>query len=120
MEDIKRPQHIDTFTYLMGILNLTGYLFMSGGEETKTMEYVLVTLIILFSYWCLYHFQKGAAWSRILVIITSVLTLFNLIGLFFTSPLLQIILLVEAALGASLLYWLSTKPVRNYFRTTSL
>tara|TARA_R110001583_G_scaffold63217_2_gene185280 strand:- start:5230 stop:5589 length:360 start_codon:yes stop_codon:yes gene_type:complete len=117
MEDIKRPQHLDTFTYLMGILNLTGYLFVTGGEETKTMEYVLVTLIILFSYWCLYYFQKGAAWSRILVLIASVLVLFNLFGIFFSSTWVQFVLVVEASLGASLLYWLSTKPVRIYFST---
>jgi len=117
MEEVKRPKKLDTYTYLMGILNLTGYLFITGHEETKTIEYAIVTLIIIFSYWCLYKFQRGYNWARILVIIASVLSIFNLIGIFISDLLVQLILIVEATLGACLLYWLSSEPVKTYFKT---
>ena len=99
----------------MGFLNLCAYAMTSEDPSTELIEIILTSILIIFTFWVLFKFNRGYNWARVLVLITSVATLLNLLILKEYSLMIQGLLVFEAALGIFLLYWLNTERVKEYF-----
>lgn len=111
-----RPKGLTAATLAMCLLNPTGYLFLTGEGEARAGLAVLFTIFILVGYVVLWYFWNGRNWARILVLLASGLALVNLLGVPTASPIQAAVILVEAAVGAYLLYWLNRQDIRRYFR----
>lgn len=99
----------------MAILNLSGFVGLQWSDHG---EVVAALLFILCGYIVLWYYWQGKNWARILVLLTSVLAIFNVSKIlrpYSSAVLYNSFLVVEAALGVFLLYWLNTKDVRNWF-----
>jgi len=104
-----RPNGLTELTLLMCALNPTGFLFIDD------LGVSLIAFTVVVGYLVLWNFWEGRNWARQLVLLTSVLTLFNLFMLRGASPLQGAVLVMETILGGFLLYWLNTEAVRAYF-----
>ena len=110
-----KPRGIIASTSAMAILNLSGFVrlrWSDRGEVVSALFFILCGYIVLWYYW------QGKNWARILVLLTSVLAVFNVATIlrpYGSAVLYNSFILVEAALGVFLLYWLNTKDVRNWF-----
>lgn len=77
---------------------------------------MLDTTFILAGYFVLLFYWKGRNWARILVILTSLLSVYNLILLRKQHVvLLKAVIICEAILGIYLIYWLNTAEAKNFF-----
>jgi hypothetical protein len=115
MNQPNKPKRLDGITALMALLNLGGFSMITDDESTRSTELIIISILIAFSFWILYKFNKGLNWARILVLITSVIALLNLIVILDYSIIAQIVILVEATLAIYLFYWLNTESVKKYF-----
>lgn len=106
-----RPNGLTELTLLIGALNLTGFLFIAE-LEVRWIPYAVIGRFIV-----LWYFWEGRNWARWLLLLNSVLSLYNLFMLKDASPLQGAILVMETILGGFLLYWLNTETVRAYFRS---
>jgi hypothetical protein len=110
-----RPRGIIASTLAMVILNLSGIVglqWSDRGEVVAALFFILCGYIVLWYYW------RGKNWARILVLITSALAIFNVSKIlrpYGSAVLYNSFIVVEAALGVFLLYWLNTKDVRHWF-----
>ena len=74
------------------------------------------TLFIIVGYVVFAFYWHGKNWARILVILNSLLALYNVHLIGKLALLQRLIILGEATLGAYLLYWLNTARIREYFK----
>lgn len=85
--------------------------------ESRTAFLVVYGAIAAVTLPVIWYFWRGQNWARWLVLATSVLALVTL-----TLPprtrAETVVMVIEAAYGAWLLYWLNTKPVARFFRQT--
>jgi hypothetical protein len=110
-----RPAGLAPVTAAMCVLNLTGFLFVEDSGTPAAFGLILVGFIISLSYVVLWYFWQGRNWARWLVLLASGVALLNMF-LLVTVPMVQrVVLIVEAAVGAFLLYWLNTSVVRVFF-----
>jgi hypothetical protein len=100
----------------MCIFNLTGFLFIDSNRMHAVIVFVLISTVILAGYFVLFFYWQGRNWARILVMLNSLLALYNVHLIVKLAPLQRLIVLSEAALGAYLLYWLNTGSIREYFK----
>src|SRR5215471_4090666 len=112
-----RPSGLAPVTLAMCILNLTGVAFAYGTEVPPAMVMPILILVMLVSYLALWYFWKGRNWARWLVLVTSGVALLNLLGLPTFTDFQKVVVVIEAALGGFLLYWLNTRAVREFFRS---
>jgi hypothetical protein len=104
----------------MAILSVVGYELDEVGR--LSVAGVAQWVVLVGGYVVLWFFWQGRNWARWLVLFTSLVALFNLtlLGLAFVrgvaTTFLQIVVVIEAAFGAFLLYWLNTAPVKAFFR----
>ena len=110
-----RPRGLREVTIAMALLNLTGLLMVDASGVDPTFSWAWVILMMTAGYGVLWFFWAGRNWARWLVQLTSVLAILNLWLLPSLSLTLQVVLVVEGALGAYLLYWLNTAPLRSFF-----
>jgi hypothetical protein len=76
---------------------------------------IIVTVAMVFCFW------RGQSWARIVVILTAVTDfIIDVPRLSHSPPLMRSILGLRLLCGAALLIWLSTSPVRAYFRGNHL
>ena len=100
----------------MCLLNPTGLLFIDTAAAPPGAAYLAGVLVIVIGYLVLWHFWNGKNWARRLVLGMSLLSVLNLLAYDPEHALHGIVLMIEAALGAFLLYWLNTRPLRAFFR----
>ena len=105
-----RPNGLTGLTLLLGVLNITGFFLIAHLEASWIAGAVVGRFIVLWSFW------EGRNWARWLVLLNSVLTVFNLFLLRNATPLQGAVLVMETMLGFFLIYWLNTTAVREYFR----
>jgi len=113
-----RPRHMLAITVAMGILNLTCFL------SPKRARYFAATLwaeilVVLAGYLVLWFFWKGRNWARISVLVTSVLSVINLLALihpYGNVIVYDSIVISWALVGFFLLYWLNLADVREWFK----
>ena len=115
-----RPTGFAPLTFTMCVLNPAGLLFFEGSGVPRAIWIPAALSVILFSYVVLWFFWKGRNWARWLVLITSGLAVFNLMLLPTVSTLQRVVIVVEATVGAALLFWLNTPAVRGFFIRKSI
>jgi len=76
--------------------------------------------VMVLSMLLTYFFWRGKNWARVLLLIGSVLSLFNLTSLpQYADPLSKAYLLLDVAFSAYLIFWLSRPAVAAYFKNPS-
>jgi phosphatidylserine synthase len=105
----------------MAICNALGWITIDYHATHAMRTFVPVTVLIVIGYWVLWHYFQGKNWARILVLLTSLLAVFNLRYWNPGSPNLlksptRVMLLGESVLAIFLLIWLNTPAVRSFFK----
>ena len=112
-----RPRRLLTITVAMAILNLTCFLSPTGAPYMAATLWA-ETLVALAGYFILWFFWKGENWARISVLVASVLSVINLIELFYphgNAIVYDSMVIAWALVGFFLLYWLNRADVREWF-----
>jgi len=118
MSDCVRPKGIKETAVLMSILNATGFAIIDWSKPHPYIKFSIFTTIILVGYIVIWFYWKGRNWARILVLLTSLLCLYNLYHWNRYGLRGQIMVGAEAILAIFLLYWLNTADVRSFFTET--
>jgi hypothetical protein len=111
-----RPKGLKETAIIMGVFNITAYIFINYKSQhlvfmlTFFTALVLLTYVILWFYWC------GNNWARILVILTSLVSLLNIWKIKEHNSVQVAIIAAEAVLGLYLQWWLNTSEVKGYFK----
>ena len=108
----------------MVALNITAWILQYRPHPAHrvplhTFTVVLFTLALvgirIGAFVCIFYYVRGRNWARIAVLLTSVLAI---LGLFRLNHEATVDLISAAAwgiLGIFFLYWLNTRPVREFF-----
>ncbi len=112
-----KPRGLRELTLLMCALNLTVFLWADGSTlGSRGADIALYASIGAISFLVLWFFWRGRNWARILVLITSVLGVLGLLTLLEETLLQRVVTMIDAVLSVFLLYWLNTRPVKEYFK----
>lgn len=114
-----RPKTVTFTTSLMAVLNILGYALLWDLHSPRSVVIstaVVFTILIALGYVVLWFYWRGQNWARILVMLTSILCLYNLRGLSGANFVVKVMLVGEAAVGVFLLYWLNTTSAKLYFK----
>jgi hypothetical protein len=105
----------------MATCNALGWIIIDYRAPHALRTLVFFTVLIVIGYGVLWHYFQGKNWARILVLLNSVLAVFNLRYWNPRSPNLlksptRVMLLAECVLAIFLLIWLNTPAVRSFFK----
>jgi hypothetical protein len=108
-------------TILMAVCNAMAWFVIDYSAPHARGTFIIFTVLILFGYLVLWGYWRGRNWARILVLITSAITILNLRSWNSRSATLlktpnRVMLACEFALGIFLLIWLNTPSVRAFFK----
>lgn len=106
-------------TILMCIFNLAAYVFVDPKSPYLAIGLAVGTTIVILSFVILWHYWNGKNWARVLVMITSLVSILNLLGIRNHNMAQATLIVLEAALGVYLLWWLNVREVKSYFLMTS-
>ena len=115
--DSIRPRGLTESTIFMSITNAFGWAIIDWSKPNARITFVIFTIIIVIGYLVLWFYWKGRNWARILVLLTSLLAVYNLRYWSLRGIAERVMLGAEAALAIFLLYWLNTRRVREFFIT---
>jgi hypothetical protein len=73
-------------------------------------------MIRIGAFVCIYYYVQGRNWARITVLLTSLLTILSVFTLRHEAAIYRISGVAWTVLGAFFLYWLNTRPIRDYFK----
>lgn len=113
-----RPKVVTTTTWLMAVLNILGYALLwdvRGPKSAIIGVAVIFTFLIAIGYVVLWFFWRGHNWAGILVLLTSLLCLYDLRSFSGANLIVKVMLIGGAAVAVFLLSWLNTKPAKLYF-----
>jgi hypothetical protein len=82
--------------------------------------FVVFTIFILLGYLVIWSYWNGRNWARILVLLTSLLCLYNLRFIFRVGFTERIMIGAEAVLAVFLLLWLNSGGVKSFFRASKI
>lgn len=83
---------------------------------TIVVLFILTLVIRVGAFACIYYFVRGRNWARIVVLLTSVLVIISgLIYFHQEDTPRRISTIAWCALGVFFLYWLNTRPIREFF-----
>lgn len=108
-------------TWLMCLTNFAGFFNVNWKHQHAGGFIIIYAVIIACGYFVLGFYWLGRNWARWLVLLTSLLCLWNLWGLRLKTPPSQVapvrttMILAEAAVAVFLLWYLNTKQVRWWF-----
>ena len=70
----------------------------------------------------IWFYLNGYHWARIIVLLASLRALWNLTSWMHVTTFVRFVIGLQVVLGLILLYWLNTRPARQYFdpRPTTL
>lgn len=114
-----RPTGVSVTTALMCICNAMGWFTIEWDKPRASTKFALCTVFILIGYVCIWFYRRGSNWARVVVMLTSLLTIVNLFFITRGNMVSQVVVLSEAILGIFLLWWLNTAPAREYFKSHS-
>jgi hypothetical protein len=100
----------------MCLCNALGWFTIDWNKPHAITVFVAFTILIFIGYVFLWFYWKGHNWARIAVLLTSVLTIFNLRYWQGGSGANRLMIGAEALLGVFLLFWLNASRVREYFK----
>ena len=73
-----RPKGITETAVLMSLTNALGWLIVDWSKPHAAMVFSLFTVFILAGYVVIWFYWQGRNWARVLVLLTSLLCLYNL------------------------------------------
>ncbi|MFZ0882715.1 MAG: hypothetical protein WAN14_04910, partial [Candidatus Acidiferrales bacterium] len=111
MTDIKRPNGLTETAILMCITNAMGWAIIDWSKPNAHVVFVIFTIIIAIDYVAIWFYWQGRNWARILVLLTSLLCLYNLRHWNHGGIAERIMIGAEAILAIFLLYWRNTRTV---------
>ena len=116
MNPYQRPKGLTETAILMSITNAMGWLIVDWSTPHAATTFAIFTIFIVVGYSVIWFYWKGRNWARILVLLTSLLCLYNL-RLFFRAGFVERMMIVaEAVLAVFLLVWLNSGNVKSFFR----
>jgi hypothetical protein len=118
---VNRPKGIVLTTILMALCNSMGWFIIDYTAPHARGTFIIFTVLILAGYLVLWGYWRGRNWARILVLITSVVTILNMRGWNSRSATIlktpsRVMISCEFVLGVFLLVWLNTPSVRAFFK----
>ncbi len=102
----------------MSVTNALGWLIVDWSKPHAALIFWLFTLLISAGYVVIWFYWTGHNWARILVLVTSLLCLYNLRYMLGSGIIEQVMIGVEAGLAVFLLFWLNTRPLKSFFRAS--
>lgn len=114
-----RPKGITETAVLMSLTNALGWLTVDWSKPNAAVVFVSFTLFIVAGYVVIWFYWKGYNWARILVLLASLLCLYNLRYFLPAGTIKQFMIGTEAILAIFLLFWLNKQPVKSFFRASS-
>ena len=120
-----RPTGVTATTILMALCNAMGWFIIDYSAPHARGTFVIFTAVILVGYAVLWAYWQGKNWARILVLISSVVTILNLRYWNLPSATLlrmpnRVMIACEFVLGIFLLYWLNTSRTRAFFKSSKV
>jgi hypothetical protein len=97
-----------------------GWLVVDWSKPNAATTFALFTILIAVGYLVIWFYWKGRNWARTLVLLTSLLCLYNLRFFFRAGFTERFMIGAEALLAVFLLFWLNTHDVRLFFRPSKL
>ena len=122
--DMNRPKGLGLTAILMALCNAMGWTVFNYPNNHHPLKVLaLMTIFISIGYVFIWFYWIGKNWARIAVLIVSGLNIYNLqswstvsrSSVLLATPF-HIVLAARAVLGAALLYWLTTRPVVEFFK----
>ena len=116
MSDSIRPKGIAETSILMSIMNAMGWAIIDWSKPNAAATFVVFTVLIVIGYFVIWFYWKGKNWARILVLLGSLLSIYN-VRYFARSGITERVMIgAEAVLGLFLLFWLNIHSVKTFFR----
>ena len=115
MSGRERPKGLTETSVLMSITNAMGWVMVDWATPKPLVTFIGFTALIVTGYFVIWFYWKGQNWARILVLLTSLLCLYNLHNWNHSGAVVRIMVGAEAGLAIFLLYWLNTHKVRAFF-----
>jgi hypothetical protein len=115
MNSDERPKGLTETSALMSITNAMGWLIVDWSKPKALVTFITFTTLIVIGYLVIWFYWRGRNWARILVLLTSLLCLYNLRRWSHSGLLERFMVGAEAILAIFLLYWLNTRKVREFF-----
>ena len=99
----------------MSLTNALGWLTVDWSKPHAAATFWLFTIFILVGYLVIWFYWRGRNWARILVLLTSLLCLYNLRYFFRAGIIERVMIGSEAVLAVFLLFWLNSTNVKLFF-----
>ena len=113
---LSTEQRVDDLISRMSFTNASGWFIVDWSRPYAVTTFCLITIFIMVGYFVIWFYWEGHNWARIVVLLTSVVCLYNL--RYFSHGRIAVRLMIgsEALLAMFLLFWLNTPNVRSFFR----
>ncbi len=113
---MERPSGITETTWAMCALNLAvAYAAVDWHGAITASELVMPSVAMFARFVVFWFYWNGYNWARVLVLLSSVVGLWNLTHWMHVSTLIRVVIANQVALSVFLLYWLNTPGPRRYF-----
>jgi protein-S-isoprenylcysteine O-methyltransferase Ste14 len=116
MKRQEKPRGLLPVVLILCLLNFTDMFTANSADPdyaaSRGVNYFFIALYYLVIWWL----WNGSNAARIGVLVFSVLSLFGVLFWNQYTPAEQVTTVAWAILSAFLLYWLNTKPVKEYFK----
>jgi len=115
---MSRPTGVSVTTVMMCATNALGFFYVNWTRPHAMFTFVVFAILIGIGYLVLWFFWNGRNWARWLVLLTSLLALWNLhyIGRPQIGRIRTVTILFEAPIAVFLLWYLNLRPIRAWFR----
>jgi hypothetical protein len=118
-----RPKVVTVTTWLMAFSSLLTYSALYRRPYPRDVllgMYVILTVLVVLSYFVLWFYWHGKNWARILILLASLVCFYNLSLLTSAKSGIERSMLVgDAILAAFLVYWLNTSEAKACFKRGS-
>jgi len=118
MDAYQRPKGLTETAVLMSLTNALGWLIVDWSNPHAATTFWLFTIFILAGYFVIWFYWRGRNWARILVLLTSLLCLYNLRYFLRGGSIERVMIGSEAVLAVFLLFWLNSRNVKSFFRAS--
>jgi hypothetical protein len=116
MSGYERPKGLTETSILMSITNAMGWAIVDWSKPNARVMFIIFTIMIFIGYVVIWFYWKGRNWARILVLLTSLLSIYNLHDWTRSGTMARVMIGTEAILAVFLLYWLNIRQMRAFFR----
>lgn len=118
MDSQPPPKGLTETAVLMSLTNALGWLIVDWSKPNASAVFAMFTVFIAVGYVVIWFYWRGHNWARILVLMTSLLCLYNLRYFLQSGIVMQVMIGTEALLALFLLFWLNGQSVKSHFRAS--